>query len=171
MKKSRFYSYNVVVWLLYYVLIYCYTSVNLFLICNILRNLWVFSLKWSKAYLERKIPTVIHFAILCLCFGNLTVFKGIVLSRVSSTQFFLIPCSSPDSSNAINPLRREAIRSAIRSANNLLKPDRTATYCMELQRMGFIRIGGTDVLNSLKHLYRHGKPLRTVRIFGRIDTL
>ena len=37
--------------------------------------------------------------------------------------------------------------------------------------MGFIRIGSTDVLNSLKHPYQLGEPLRTVRFFWRIDTL
>ena len=31
--------------------------------------------------------------------------------------------------------------------------------------MGFNRIGGTDVLNSLKHPYRLGEPLRTSEIF------
>ena len=34
--------------------------------------------------------------------------------------------------------------------------------------MGSIRIGSTDVLNCLKHLYRLGEPLRTVRIFGEL---
>ena len=48
-----------------------------------------------------------------------------------------------------NPLRCEAIRSAIRSAKNWLEPMRTATNCKELQRIGFIRIGSTDVSNSL----------------------
>ena len=36
--------------------------------------------------------------------------------------------------------------------------------------MSFIPIGSTDVLNSLKHPYRLGEPLRTVRFLGRIDT-
>ena len=67
-----------------------------------------------------------------------------------------------------NPLRCEEIRRAIRSAKNWLEPIRTATNCKELQRMGLIRIGSTDVLNSLKHAYRHGEPLRTVRFFGEL---
>ena len=34
--------------------------------------------------------------------------------------------------------------------------------------MGFIRIDSTDVLNSMKHPYRLGEPLRTVRFFGEL---
>ena len=67
-----------------------------------------------------------------------------------------------------NPLRCEAIRCAIRSAKNWLEPIRTATNCEELQRMGFIRIGSTDVLKSLKHAYRLGEPLRIVRLLGEL---
>ena len=44
-----------------------------------------------------------------------------------------------------NPSCCEAIRRAIRSAKNWLESIRTATNCKELQRMGFIRIGSTDV--------------------------